>query len=322
MKKALVTGIAGFVGSTLAESLIEQNVEVIGIDSFTDYYDIDLKRRNTAKLVASATRIVEEDIVTADLDALLQGVDTVFHQAGQPGVRPSWGDTFQHYTHANINATQKLLEAVRHSNSVEKFVYASSSSVYGNAVRYPTYETDLPRPLSPYGVTKLAAEHLVGLYAENYGLPTVSLRYFTVYGPRQRPDMAFTKFINLALGGKPIQIYGDGSQIRDFTYIDDVVRANIMAANSDCEPGSVFNVSGGSSVTLNKTLQILEDILGRPINVNRINKVAGDVFQTGGAWDRAKETIGWSPRTSIEDGLRQHVEWARSVNEEGMGARS
>ncbi|CAN5424116.1 NAD-dependent epimerase/dehydratase family protein [soil metagenome] len=310
--KALVTGVAGFVGSTLAQRLAGDGHEVLGIDAFTDYYDPQLKRTNVDSLAAHDVSIVEGSLNEVDLQALLDGVDVVFHQAGQPGVRKSWGSDFSEYIQQNIQATQRLLEAAKDSTTLKRLVYASSSSVYGDAQRYPTVETDRPQPVSPYGVTKLAAEHLCTLYARNFAVPTLSLRYFTVYGPRQRPDMAFTRFVHAAIADQPITLYGSGEQVRDFTFIDDVVEANVLAASSKVAAGSVYNVAGGTNISVNGVLDILESIHGRTIAVNREPTVAGDVFRTGGLIERITVELGWTPRTSIETGLRQQYEWAAS----------
>ncbi|MGV0618014.1 NAD-dependent epimerase/dehydratase family protein [Mycolicibacterium elephantis] len=313
--RVLITGVAGFIGSTLADHLLEHDpsTEVVGIDSFTDYYPRSIKTANIATLRDFGVRIVDENLAAADLDGLLDGVEVVFHQAGQPGVRPSWGDSFDSYAHDNILASQRLLEAARRARGLKRFVYASSSSVYGDAERYPTLESDTPHPLSPYGVTKLAAEHLMGLYARNFGVPTVSLRYFTVFGPRQRPDMAFTRFIARALAKREIQVFGTGEQIRDFTYVDDVVRANLAAADApELPPGAVYNISGGASVSVNDVLATLEEVIGSRVMVQRMEKVAGDVFRTGGSSDAAREALGWTPRVELRDGLSRQVEWLYS----------
>lgn len=315
MKRVLITGIAGFIGSTLADYLLDcdASVEVVGIDRFSDYYARSIKLANVVSLKERRVHIVEEDLVETDLDTLLDGVDVIFHQAGQPGVRPSWGNSFDAYARDNILASQRLLEAARRSPSLERFVYASSSSVYGDAERYPTLETDTPHPLSPYGVTKLAGEHLMGLYARNFGVPTVSLRYFTVFGPRQRPDMAFTRFIARALAGRPIELFGTGEQIRDFTFVDDVVRANAAAAMApDVSPGAVYNISGGASVSVNEVLATIEDVIGSPIAVKRAEKVAGDVFRTGGSFSAARDDIRWNPQVSLHEGLKRQVDWLQS----------
>ncbi len=313
--RALVTGVAGFVGSTLADRLIEDESidSVVGVDAFTDYYHPNRKRRNVQQLLQSERfKLVEADLNHCDLEELLKDVDVVYHQAGQPGVRKSWGTTFGSYVSANIEATQHLLEAARASRALKRFVYASSSSVYGNSTSYPTDENTLPVPYSPYGVTKLAAEHLVSLYANNYGVPSVSLRYFTVYGPRQRPDMGMHKFISNALAREPIKVFGDGNQVRDFTYIDDIVRANIAAGEADSVPlGLVVNICGGSTVSVNDVLSGVERSVGGPIEVDYTQKVPGDVTKTAGTNAAAKSWLGWAPTVGIAEGLARHVEYVR-----------
>lgn len=300
----LITGVAGFVGSAIARRLLAAGEPVVGVDSLTDYYDPGLKKENLATIPGDGFTFVAEDLNSADLDALLDGVQVVFHEAGQPGVRKSWGEDFATYVDANVLATQRLLEAARRAPALRRLVYASSSSVYGNAQAYPTTEGDLPAPHSPYGVTKLAAEHLCTLYARNFGVPTVSLRYFTVYGPGQRPDMAFNRFIRAALAGEPIEVFGSGEQIRDFTFVDDVVTANLLAAANPVAPGSVFNVSGGTSISVNEVLDVLSGIAGRPLDVRRTEPVAGDVGRTGGSADRIRRELRWEPTVGVEQGLR------------------
>lgn len=308
--KIFVTGAAGFIGSHIARRLLDDGHQVVGIDSVTAYYDQSLKRANLKSLESDAFRFVEADINEVDLDILLDDVDVVIHQAGQPGVRRSWGSEFTVYAEANVLATQRLLECSTRASKPIRFVYASSSSVYGEAEAYPCVETDRPQPLSPYGVTKLAGEHLVTLYARNFGLSTVSLRYFTVYGPRQRPDMAFTRFLRSAVCSDTVTIFGTGEQIRDFTFIDDVVAANILVAFQPTTPGAVFNVAGGSSVTVNEVLEIIADFRGQPLTVERIAKVKGDVFRTGGSSAAIQEAVGWRPSTSLRQGLEQQYNWA------------
>ncbi len=305
-----MTGVAGFIGSAVARSLIEEGHVVTGIDSITDYYDRDLKEKNLATL--RDCTVIRGDLCELNLDPLLSESDVIFHLAGQPGVRKSWGDDFELYTRDNVLATQRLLESAARTESVQRLVYSSSSSVYGDAERFPTLETDRPQPRSPYGVTKLAAEHLCHLYAANHGVPTVSLRYFTVYGPGQRPDMAFTRFIRSALAGKPIPVFGSGEQVRDFTFIDDVVRANRVAATSEIPPGTTLNVAGGSSVSVNEVIQLLSSLLGRAVDVQRTRAVAGDVIRTGGSTELISSLTGWAPRISLEEGLKRQISWARS----------
>jgi len=313
MKRVLVTGSAGFIGSTLVEELLSRGHEVIGVDSLTDYYSEDLKRRNMEVALASGKfKFINEDLNHLNLSQLLNSVDVVFHQAGQPGVRKSWGTDFNFYLDQNIKATQRLLEAAK-SAKLSKFVYASSSSVYGLSETYPVEETTLPLPNSPYGVTKLSAEQLCSLYARNYSVPTVSLRYFTVYGPRQRPDMAFTKFIIAALAGAEIEVFGSGSQIRDFTYISDVVAANISVAFSDTPNGAVYNVAGGGSVTLNEAILLIERVMGKKLKVVNSDPVSGDVVQTGGSTKLLQHQTGWKPQVSLEEGLANQVHWARNL---------
>ena len=314
MSKVLITGVAGFVGSSIARELLAAGGDVVvGIDAFTDYYDPALKRANVAPLLEAGLTLIEGDLNTADLSTILEGVDVVFHEAGQPGVRASWGSEFHHYTQQNVAATQRLLEAAR-AAGVGRLVYASSSSVYGDAESYPTSEDLLPRPISPYGVTKLAAEHLVTLYGTQLGLSTVSLRYFTVYGPRQRPDMAFTRFLRAAVADEPVTVFGTGEQIREFTYVGDIVKANLAAARADLSPGTVLNLSGGSSVSVNDVLDVLSDIVGREVRVDRVDRVRGDVFRTGGSTDRARDLLGWRPEVSLEEGLRQQHEWVLATS--------
>ncbi|MFL1597290.1 NAD-dependent epimerase/dehydratase family protein [Gordonia amicalis] len=314
--KVIVTGAAGFVGSTLSETLLKRSDvdQVVGVDCLTDYYSRERKLANVAGLRDDRRfRFVEADLLDIDQHELVDGASYVFHQAGQPGVRASWGTSFETYTDRNISATQRLLEAVKGSPDLRRFVYASSSSVYGNTANFPTTENDLPQPFSPYGVTKLAAEHLCTLYAENYSVPTVSLRYFTVYGPRQRPDMAFDRFIRAALGRETIQVYGSGKQIRDFTYVDDIVEGNILAASSKIDPGKVFNLCGGSSVSIEQVLSMLEEVIGVRLTIERGTAVPGDVTRTGGVADAASESLGWKPSVSLDEGLRRQVDYVRKT---------
>ncbi|MEW1954943.1 NAD-dependent epimerase/dehydratase family protein [Terrabacter sp. NPDC080008] len=307
--KVLVTGAAGFIGSTLCESLLQDGHQVVGVDSFTDYYGGGLKRRNLSSCVASSHfNLIQDDINRVDLGGVLDGVSTVFHLAGSPGVRSSWGDRFAEYTDNNVRATQRLLEACLSNNPGVRFVYASSSSVYGNSPSFPCVEDQPLHPRSPYGVTKLAGEHLVSLYGENFALPTVSLRFFTVYGPRQRPDMAFQRFLSSAHLGEEIVVYGTGKQIRDFTFVADIVSGLRRASEASVKPGAVFNLSGGSSVSVNDALDIISSLAGGRLRVRHEDVVAGDVFRTGGSSRAASQELGWTAKVGLEEGLRKQWE--------------
>jgi UDP-glucose 4-epimerase len=306
--KALVTGAAGFIGSHLSAALLDRGDEVVGLDCFTDYYPEAVKRANLAPLLARpGFRVVEDALQTTPLDPLLDGVTHVFHLAAQAGVRKSWGDDFRTYTTHNVDATQRLLEAMK-SRPVDRFVYASSSSVYGDAATIPMREDSRLQPLSPYGVTKLAAEQLCYLYHANYGLPTVSLRYFTVYGPRQRPDMAFHKFIRAALAGEPIALYGDGGQTRDFTFVADIVAATIAAGDRGW-PGAVYNIGGGNRVSMNEVLDLIGRLTGRRLDIRREAVQKGDMRDTFADTRRAQADLGFAPRSTLEAGLAAECDW-------------
>ena len=305
---AVVTGAAGFIGSHLSEALVARGFDVVGVDCFTDYYAPAIKRRNVSALLAGPRfRLLELDLAKDPLDALPARPRWVFHQAAQPGVRASWGAEFATYTSHNVLATQRLLEHVK-DQGAERVVVASSSSVYGDAEKLPTSETDLPRPYSPYGVTKLAAEHLALLYARNFGVPAVALRYFTVYGPRQRPDMGFHKFIAALLAGKPIGVYGDGEQTRDFTFVADAVEANLAAAERGVA-GTAYNVGGGSRVSVNDVLARLGRLSGRAPQIDRGPAQPGDPRDTGADIARAARDLGWRPRVSLDEGLALQLAW-------------
>jgi nucleoside-diphosphate-sugar epimerase len=308
--KCLVTGAAGFVGSHLAERLSDLGHEVTGADCFLDYYPRAVKERNVRAISDRPNfRLVEQDVARDDLAPLLAGVDWVFHQAAQAGVRASWGSDFQIYAIHNVLGTQRLLEAARDAE-VRRFVYASSSSIYGDTTDLPMREQSLPRPVSPYGVTKLAAEHLCWLYWKSFGLPTVSLRYFTVYGPRQRPDMAFHRFLRGALRGEEITLYDDGEQTRDFTYVSDVVAANLAAAQS-AENGAVFNIGGGSQVSINRVLETIEQLSGKKLRVRRESRQKGDVRHTSADCTRAREALGFQPQVPLAEGLSREWQWVQ-----------
>jgi UDP-glucose 4-epimerase len=310
--KALVTGAAGFIGSHLSEALVARGAAVTGVDCFTDYYARDVKESNLSKLRGErAFSFVEAALQTADMDALLDGVTHVFHLAAQAGVRKSWGRDFLTYTTHNVDATQRLLEAVK-GRPLERLVYASSSSVYGDEVEIPMREDARPVPVSPYGVTKLAAEHLCQLYATNYGVPAVSLRFFTVYGPRQRPDMGFHRFIRAALTGAPITLYGDGEQTRDFTYVADIVQAN-LAAGDRGRPGAVYNIGGGSRVSINEVLETIGRLTGRTLEIRREPAQKGDMRDTFADTSRARADLGFAPSYTLEEGLAAEVAWLEGL---------
>ena len=310
--KVLLTGCAGFIGSHTAEALVAAGHSVRGVDSFTEYYDPTRKRANVAGLLGHPSfELVETDLATADVDALVDGVDAVAHLAGQPGVRASWDAGFAVYVERNVLATQRLLEAARRAGT-GRFVYASSSSVYGDAESFPTPEDVIPRPVSPYGVTKLAGEHLVSLYGTNFGLPTVSLRYFTVYGPRQRPDMATWRMVDGALHGTTFPLFGDGTAARSFTFVADVAAANMAALEADTEPGTVVNLSGSETVDVNELLQLVGQAAGTIVPVERRDAEPGDARRTGGDTSRALELLGWTASTPLAEGVAAQVAWQRT----------
>ena len=311
--KALVTGTAGFIGSHLAETLLADGVAVRGVDRFSTYYDPALKRGNLKNLTGQADfELVEGDLNELDPNELLDGVEVIYHLAGQPGVRVSWGTEFEIYTRDNVLSTQRLLEACR-DRSIGRFVLASSSSIYGDAESFPTREDAMPAPVSPYGLTKLSAEHLCRLYHRAFRIPTVALRYFTIFGPRQRPDMAFTRFIDAALTGGTIEVFGDGLQERDFTYVGDAVAATV-AAGSRGEPGSVYNVAGGNHATVQDVLEILGQLVGSHLEVEHGDSVIGDARKTGADTTRAREQLSYAPRTSLREGLANQLSAQRAAH--------
>lgn len=310
--KAFITGVAGFIGSTLAERLVRAGEDVVGIDCFTDYYPREAKERNLAFLrTAPNFRFIESRIQDADLGRLVADRTHVFHLAAQAGVRKSWGRDFDVYTTNNIEATQRLLEACV-GTGIERLIYASSSSVYGDLVAMPMREDALPQPVSPYGVSKLAAEQLCYLYFVNYGVPAVSLRYFTVYGPRQRPDMGFHKFLRAALEGTPIAVYGDGEQTRDFTFVEDIVSANIAAAERGIS-GRVYNIGGGSRVSLNHVLEIIGQVTGRQPVIAREAAQKGDMRHTYADTELARTDLAFRPTTGLERGLAAEFSWLTEI---------
>jgi UDP-glucose 4-epimerase len=310
--KALVTGAAGFIGSHLTSALLDGGGEVTGLDCFTDYYPRFLKEAN---LAVNAGRpgfhFNNGSLQHTDLPALLDGKTHVFHLAAQAGVRKSWGTDFRVYTDHNLDATQRLLEACV-GRPLHRFVYASSSSVYGDNVSMPMREDALPQPVSPYGVTKLAAEQLCHLYFVNHHVPATSVRYFTVYGPRQRPDMAFHRFLKAALRGEPVTLYGDGEQTRDFTYVSDAVAATIAAGDKGV-PGRAYNIGGGSRISVNQLFATIERITGRPLNIRREPAQKGDMRDTFADSTLARQDLGFSPTVTLEQGLEAEYRWLLSM---------
>jgi UDP-glucuronate 4-epimerase len=311
MRRALVTGAAGFIGSHLCERLVAEGWSVLGVDAFTPYYDRADKLANLSALRgASRFALVEDDLADMDLAPLLRDVGTVFHLAAQPGVRLSFGEGFARYTSDNILATQRVLEAAADAG-VSRVVWASSSSVYGDAEAYPCVEDETPtRPRSPYGVTKRACEDLAAIY-RNGGLTTVGLRYFTVYGPRQRPDMAMRKLCEALLDGAPFPLYGDGSQSRDFTHVGDAVDATFRAALAD-DPAAVYNIGGGHEATLREIVELLEGLSGRSAVLDRRPDQAGDVRRTAADTSRAAADLAWEPSVGLREGLRSELDWVEA----------
>lgn len=314
MATQIVTGIGGFIGSHLAELLLKQGHSVIGIDQFNDYYATSFKRNNAEQLSGyPAFKLIEADIQALNWHELLNDVEVVYHQAAQAGVRASWGDGFRHYTERNINATQIMLEAAKEAKSLKRFVFASTSSVYGNAETMPTPETVCPQPVSPYGITKLAAERMCWLYQQNFGVPVTALRYFTVYGPRQRPDMAFHKFFKAAIANETISIYGDGQQTRDFTFVSDIIAANLLAGEVPQAIGEVFNIGGGCRVVLADVLKTMEEIMGKPFQKNYVDKARGDARHTSADISKAQKILGYQPQVSLAEGLAQEWQWIQPL---------
>jgi nucleoside-diphosphate-sugar epimerase len=306
--KAIVTGAAGFIGSHLSEHLVHAGHTVVGIDVFTDYYPRDRKEQNLTRLRSTDRfTLVETALADADWDRLLDGVTWIFHLAAQAGVRKSWGRDFHVYTINNVEGTQILLEACKR-RPIERLVYASSSSVYGDDVPLPMNEDARPQPVSPYGVTKLSAEQLCHLYFTNYGVPAVSVRYFTVYGPRQRPDMGFHKFFQAAMRNEPVPVFGDGRQTRDFTFVSDAVAATVSASTRGV-PGGVYNIGGGSRVELLDVFELIGRVTGRPLRLNMIEPQAGDMRDTYADTARARTDLAFAPAVTLEQGLRAQFQW-------------
>ncbi|MFC2157473.1 NAD-dependent epimerase/dehydratase family protein [Acidobacteriota bacterium] len=308
----IVTGAAGFIGSHLSRRLLKEGFSVTGIDCFTDYYPRWIKEQNLESLKASPQfTLIESNINELDLRELFSGAEYVFHLAAQAGVRASWGESFTIYTHNNIEATQKILESAKNSR-LKKIIFASSSSVYGSSPDLPWMEDSPKLPHSPYGVTKLAAEKLCSLYYRNYEIPAVSLRYFTVYGPGQRPDMAFHRFFKAVNEGEAIPVYGNGQQTRDFTYVDDIVEANISAMNEGL-PGEIYNIGGGHRKKLADLFPLFKKITGKDIVISWQDNQKGDVPDTFANIEKAQRDLGYFPRTDIEVGLKKEWDWLKML---------
>jgi UDP-glucose 4-epimerase len=310
LSQILLTGAAGFIGSHLAERLLESGYEVVGMDAFTGHYSRERKLRNLDRASDSESfRFVEGDLLELDLDDLLQGVSSVAHLAAESGVRASWGENFSRYLERNVAATQRLLEALS-ERGVERFVFASSSSVYGSVDEGPVREDSRLRPASPYGLSKLAAEELVGLYVRQRGLPATILRYFTVYGPRQRPDMALSRFISAGARGRTLQVFGDGNQMREMTYVSDVVDATVAAL--EAPPGGTYNVGGGARATINDLIEHVRHALGTTVEVSYGPAAEGDVYSTWADLELVERKLNYRPRVSLEEGIKTQVEWVLS----------
>lgn len=308
VQSVLVTGAAGFIGSHLAEACLNIGWRVLAVDSFTDYYPRELKASNAESLSSDERCVfIETDLMNADLAQLISEVDVVFHLAAQPGVRPSWGDGFDGYIENNLVVLQRLLEAAREKPSV-RLVLASSSSVYGDADQFPVPENVILRPVSPYGMTKAAGEHLAHVYWRSYGTHLSMLRYFTVYGPRQRPDMAFHKLIQSAVHDREFKVYGDGRQTRDFTYVADAVSGTISAGVRG-QPGRAYNIGGGSRHSLNSVIEELGQVSGKPMNVTYVDAQRGDARDTNADVTRASEDLGYAPSLTLSEGLRKQYAW-------------
>jgi UDP-glucuronate 4-epimerase len=310
----LVTGCAGFIGSHLTEALLEDGGTVLGVDCFSDNYGRREKLSNLERAQAYENfDFLPIDLARGDLQDLVAQCDVIFHLAAEPGVRPSWGERFELYVRNNVLATQHLLEAAK-AWPEKRFVYASSSSIYGDAEKLPTPEELTPKPVSPYGMTKLAAEHLCQIYRANYGIEVVLLRYFTVYGPRQRPDMAFNIFCRAAINREPLTVFGDGKQTRDFTFIHDVVSATRAAAITPPETYGTYNVGGGSRVSLAQAIGLIEEFAGRSLDVRHLGRPHGDVRDTGADTTRARNDLDFVPSVDFRDGLEMEFNW---ILEEG-----
>jgi UDP-glucuronate 4-epimerase len=319
--RALVTGCAGFIGSHLTEALLEDGNSVLGVDCFNDNYARPGKLRNLERALDwDGFEFVPIDLSRGELEDEVAACDVVLHLAAEPGVRASWGKRFDYYLRNNVLATQHLLEAAK-AWPEKRFVFASSSSIYGQAEKLPTLESETPQPFSPYGTTKLAAEHLCQLYHRNYGVQAVILRYFSVFGPRQRPDMAFTIFCRAAIHDGTVAVFGDGRQTRDFTYIGDVVTATRAAVDAPAAVGGMYNIGGGSRIRVAHALDLIQQFAGRRLEITHLPPQEGDVRDTGADTARAQADLGYRPQTDFEEGLRAQFDWVLADEEARDGVR-
>ncbi len=308
----LVTGCAGFIGSHLCEYLISKGHQVTGIDSFSDFYPKEFKEKNIQELLRNPSfKFIGKDMLELDLGEIFKEVDGIFHLAAQPGVRTSWGKNFDYYIKDNIVLTQRILEALKIFKE-KRMVFASSSSVYGDSSFLPFKEDGPLSPISPYGVTKLACENLCLLYHKNFSIDTVILRYFTVYGPRQRPDMAFHRFFYSILRDEEIEIFGDGNQTRDFTYVDDIVRSTFDAFEKGAS-GGIYNLGGGESISLLNLLKILEEIVEKKLKLSFKEREKGDAPHTWADYSKARRDLNYEPTVKLKEGLRNQWEWIKTI---------
>jgi UDP-glucose 4-epimerase len=313
--RVIVTGAAGFIGSHLTEECLRRGWDVIAIDSLTTYYSPADKVRNAQGFARHPNCLyLEQDLLDLDLDQLVNDAEVVFHLAAQAGVRASWGQGFDGYVSLNVTALQRMLEATRDAKGLKRFVFASSSSVYGDAEALPTSEGQILKPISPYGATKALGEHLCYLYHRAFGLSTVALRFFSVYGPRQRPDMGFHRLIEAGLSGAAFPLYGDGEQTRDFTFVDDIVEGTLASAES-APAGSVLNLGGGSRISMNEVIDLVRAEFPQ-LRVERLESGRGDARDTGADIGRAREAIGFEPQTLVPEGIRRQIEWHRARHAE------
>lgn len=309
MNSCIVTGCAGFIGSHLCDRLIRNGYKVFGVDSFTAYYPIEIKEENLRNIINNNNfKLIKLDLANQDLRKVLPKTDYIFHLAGEVGVRNSFGENFENYVKNNILATQKILEFAKDTVELKKLIFASSSSVYGEVSKVPISEDMNTSPVSPYGVTKLSSEKLCLLYHKNFRVPVIILRYFTVYGPRQRPDMAIYKFIKAILTGDEIIVYGDGNQTRDFTYVDDIVSANILASNCALN-GEIFNIGAGTRINIKALIKMIEKKIGKEAKLKYTCSEKGEMRDTLSDITKAKKVFKYNPKFQIDVGLDREIEW-------------